>query len=82
MEVLRASGHKSFAFKIMTSKPFALRILRNTFCETRAQQDFQTGRGRGVPFKFRGLSHFGPATSSDHTQVFSRRNPQIQSGLE
>jgi hypothetical protein len=49
MEVLRASGHKSFAFKIMTSKPFAIKILQATFCEPHAQQDFQRRGGRGYP---------------------------------
>jgi hypothetical protein len=33
IEVLRASAHKSFAFKIMTSKPFAIKTLQNVFRE-------------------------------------------------
>jgi hypothetical protein len=39
---------KAFVLKILTFKPLALKILRITFCESRASRGFPQAGGRGV----------------------------------
>jgi len=46
---------KSFKIKILTSNPYALKILQTIFCRARASQGFQRGWGEGVPFNSENL---------------------------